>query len=383
MATAAGTSKSLTTQPSAHERLTRSTAAFVGAGGIFYGLITAPTVVSQWNMTPWWWTFSAVGAVFGSAIAVSLAAARGTMRTIRRTIDIFAVSFLAALSTWFAVVDFDVRIPSEVGVWLTLFPGLAALALAITSRPRVVAPFLVIVMILGQLQNALVQTDSSNRSILLDIAYAIAFSALFCGACFGVIGAGRTLDSTAHSARTNAAQNAATEARSAERRRFDALIHDGAMATFLTASRTENTPALAQQAAATLSQLDRLRSGESSTDAFDEHAFVAHIRASAAAVDDNANISVVHQSDSNSLAVPPTVTRAFGAGVIEAIRNVVRHAGNATYEVRIALSDAEVTIAVVDDGVGFDPTEVPPDRMGLQVSIANRFAELPGGWSRV
>lgn len=195
------------------------------------------------------------------------------------------------------------------------------------------------------------------------------------------------LDETAAAARTQASSAAATEARAAERSRFDALIHDGVLATFLSGSRTANSEALSNQARVTLNQLDRLRSGAAVSANVDADALVARLRASIADVDDDARLVITRKSGAESLSVPAEVGRALGAGIVEAVRNVNRHASTpgsvATCEVHVTLASGSVRVGVIDNGAGFDPAAVPAHRLGLQVSIRARFDQLPGGWSSI
>lgn len=381
MVAQAGATESLSGR-SAHERITRTAAAFVGVGGLFYGFVQTPGILTQSSLTPVWWTPFAVVIVFGPAFAIVVAAVRSSMRTIRRTIDVFAAGYLVAVVTWLVIYDGAATLAVDQGTWLSMFPGVAALALSVSRRAGFAFAYLLVAGPLCQWQSWLARENNPNP-LVFELLYAVVFSALYVAACAGAVRSGQLLDETAESARDRSARSAATEARGAERRRFDALIHDGVMATFLSASRTTNTQALAAQATATLRQLDRLRTGISSTDAFDAEDLVTLLRTSAAAVDDNAPITATVTTDAERLLVPPEVARALGAGLIEALRNIARHAGDATYEVRIEVSDTAVRVDVVDDGAGFDPTAVPRHRLGLQVSIRGRFRELAGGWSSV
>jgi signal transduction histidine kinase len=56
----------------------------------------------------------------------------------------------------------------------------------------------------------------------------------------------------------------------------------------------------------------------------------------------------------------------------------VRHARASRVDLRLASGDAELRLEVVDDGVGFDPTEPFPGHLGLR-SMLER-AEALGGW---
>ena len=65
--------------------------------------------------------------------------------------------------------------------------------------------------------------------------------------------------------------------------------------------------------------------------------------------------------------------------VQEAVSNVVRHADAKNVRVRIALREQEVTVAVEDDGRGFDPVGLPLEKRGMGLSgIAERVRILGG-----
>jgi len=86
----------------------------------------------------------------------------------------------------------------------------------------------------------------------------------------------------------------------------------------------------------------------------------------------------------------PTALRALGPGRAEALDaavaqcliNVARHAGVDEAELAVGLGGGEVTVAVMDSGVGFDEREVPEDRIGLRTSIRARI-EQEGGTVRL
>ncbi|WP_312028828.1 sensor histidine kinase [Gordonia paraffinivorans] len=68
----------------------------------------------------------------------------------------------------------------------------------------------------------------------------------------------------------------------------------------------------------------------------------------------------------------------------EALRNVARHAGTeADCAVIVQLADDGLSMAVVDNGEGFDPDEVAPGRLGIEVSIVGRMSRVDGGHARV
>lgn len=64
--------------------------------------------------------------------------------------------------------------------------------------------------------------------------------------------------------------------------------------------------------------------------------------------------------------VPAEVSRQMLIIAREAAINVERHARAATVTVRLAGTEDDITLTVVDDGHGFEPNRVPPDRYGIR-----------------
>ena len=81
-------------------------------------------------------------------------------------------------------------------------------------------------------------------------------------------------------------------------------------------------------------------------------------------------------------ALGPARAAALDAAVAQCLVNVARHADVAEAELALGLGDGEVTVAVMDSGVGFDEREVPEDRIGLRTSIRARI-EQEGGTVRL
>ena len=73
---------------------------------------------------------------------------------------------------------------------------------------------------------------------------------------------------------------------------------------------------------------------------------------------------------------------ALDAAVAQCLINVARHADVDEAELAVGYGGGEVTVAVMDSGVGFDESEVPEDRIGLRTSIRARI-EQEGGTVRL
>ncbi|WP_425269602.1 ATP-binding protein [Gordonia alkanivorans] len=84
------------------------------------------------------------------------------------------------------------------------------------------------------------------------------------------------------------------------------------------------------------------------------------------------------------LEYPVEVVDAVVEAMSEALRNVVRHAGpDVESAVIVQLAADALSMAVVDNGNGFDPDSVGPGRVGIAVSIRGRMSRLPGGHAQV
>ncbi|MFE6256856.1 sensor histidine kinase [Agromyces sp. NPDC057865] len=78
----------------------------------------------------------------------------------------------------------------------------------------------------------------------------------------------------------------------------------------------------------------------------------------------------------------PARAAALDAAVAQCLINVARHADVDEAELALGYGGGEVTVAVMDSGVGFDESEVPADRIGLRTSIRARI-EQEGGTVRL
>ena len=78
----------------------------------------------------------------------------------------------------------------------------------------------------------------------------------------------------------------------------------------------------------------------------------------------------------------PGRAAALDDAVAQCLINVARHADVDEAELALGYGGGEVTVAVMDSGVGFDEDEVPADRIGLRTSIRARI-EQQGGTVRL
>ncbi|MFJ6653852.1 sensor histidine kinase [Microbacterium sp. NPDC091313] len=81
--------------------------------------------------------------------------------------------------------------------------------------------------------------------------------------------------------------------------------------------------------------------------------------------------------------LPRAVVEAFSRAVGEAARNSVRHAGPAAIELHVMAGDGALSTILRDNGLGFAPDRVDPERMGVRESIVGRIRSLRGGQAHV
>lgn len=79
--------------------------------------------------------------------------------------------------------------------------------------------------------------------------------------------------------------------------------------------------------------------------------------------------------------VPEAADAVVGA-VRGCLENVVRHAGSATAELFLGISEQNLSVMVVDHGIGFDPDDIPANRLGIRRSLVKRI-ESNGGTVRI
>jgi signal transduction histidine kinase len=82
------------------------------------------------------------------------------------------------------------------------------------------------------------------------------------------------------------------------------------------------------------------------------------------------------------LAAP--VRDALRHALRECLENARRHSGVRAADVTVIVDDGRVSVIVVDEGRGFDPDAVPPDRLGLRDSVTGRLTDVGGSvtvWS--
>ncbi|MGW6374664.1 ATP-binding protein [Rhodococcus sp. NPDC055112] len=365
------------------DHISRMVARLISAGYAVYLILLLPSVTSMATRMDAWWTPVIVAAVYGSGLLPGALSFRRDIRPMRIASGVAASVFLLAVFSWPLAWN-GPALPSGESLWLATFPGLASLAVVSTWPTWVMFAHLVIGCVAVQVVNFAAHDDAPRELLLPEITFAIMFCTLFVGAAVMALRTGRVLDATTDATHAAAAAAAARRARTVERERFDALIHDGVMSTLLAASRQGATPAVSRLATTTLRQLDALRDGQGTQEHFGCEEALSLLRSAATDVDEGVALRVERRNGALALTIPAETARALAAALSEALRNSRRHAGEtATRSVAVTVAADGIAVLVADDGRGFDPTAIPAHRLGVSVSIHGRMRQLDGGSARI
>ncbi|MDP9026089.1 MAG: histidine kinase [Actinomycetota bacterium] len=347
-----------------------------GAGiGVIFFLQSLPAMLGQLNDSNPLWLYPSITVLVGALLFTVVATI--VRRLVRVSMVVFALTFLVVLITW----PLAVTHPSPVSPWLYYLVTIATAMAAIGLPLLWAAGYLVVIPVIyafirltqagGDLPPFRVTLDSLYSFILGGAILIIAV--VLRSAAIGVDRAQATaLEGYALAVRAHAME--------AERVRVDAIVHDSVLTTLLYAARAD-TPE-AQRLAATMA-----------TNA------IGHLRdAALVSPDDGTTVRVsalaqrtresveeleggieVSSSRLGTRSIPAAAAEAAQSAAVQAAVNSVNHAGEGvTRTVRMTAWQGGIQIVVADDGRGFDPKQVPAERLGVRGSIIERMANVGG-----
>jgi len=175
------------------------------------------------------------------------------------------------------------------------------------------------------------------------------------------------------------ARDKAGTAHDRERQRFAAHLHDSVLQTLALVQRQAHDPvAVARMARRQEHALRAWMAGEAE---LVSDTLVAALRDAVAEVEDEQDITVEFSAIGDRAL--DTACEELVAAAREALRNAARHGGGAPVFVFCQVArDGQVELFVRDEGPGFDPAEVPPERRGIRDAIVGRMA-FAGGHATV
>jgi signal transduction histidine kinase len=166
-------------------------------------------------------------------------------------------------------------------------------------------------------------------------------------------------------------------ARRADQREQNRRLHDTILSTLTVVASgalDASSPVLAAQASRDLRVLHTLpaRPGPGGPATLPLADRLAAVAAEAAPL----RVSLSSFSATESL--PVTAVDRLADCAAEALRNVARHAGTDSAEIRVSEGNGQIVVQIIDRGQGFDAGSVPRSRRGISESIRGRMAEIGG-----
>ena len=327
-----------------------------------------------------------IAVIFGMPVVISIASALLPLLALRAAHGIYYISHSAVLVAWVPALT-NYPMPIEASPWPLGVLALGTVSAALAWRAPIAWTLLIVnSALLGSVRFFAAGGVSIDVPIQ-DAIYSVAFSAIFTSLAIVAIRNARELDRVTRIERATATRVASTAARLREQNRLDALVHDEVMSALYYASmgdiELESTVrAQAVRALAEVSSMESDTSANSATGSVEE--FSARLRSTVANLDDSVGYSI---TGARAASIGSDVVAAFVDATGEALRNSLIHAQSGPRDVQrsvqLALSETMVTVRIVDDGIGFEPSAVPPQRLGILLSIRHRLSLVDGGRASV
>ncbi|MFC3961989.1 ATP-binding protein [Nocardia jiangsuensis] len=367
----------------AADRILRRLGLSVGIAGVIVGLVELPEIAEQSRGADPGRVLLTVVLAFGLFPVLAVVSVAMNRRAIQRTAAAAAVSFL--LAALMVPSTYPVLPAGTEQIWQYKVLVLGVLVAALSWRLSLAVGYLVLSCVLISAANAAVLPEVTPVAFVNAVARSGGLAALFAWCVIYARAAAARVDRESALESRRAAAVAGAAARERERARFAALIHDAVLSTLLDASRGGCTEpsVLHEQAQRTIAQLDAVRGGGIAPDRLDAQSAIGFLRSAVHEVNPEIEFRAQRPGVGGDLDMPLEAAVTLAAALTEAARNSLRHAtvpGRAVHRtVTVTIGAGGIRVVLRDDGAGFDPCAVPPDRLGVAVSILGRMSRLPGG----
>jgi signal transduction histidine kinase len=369
----------------AGERILRVLYLAVALGGLVYSGVGLDKTMSQFPSLPGWFAWGGWLVSTGSPVILGILAFWAPLRLLRWVASLYGVLFFGVMLAW-PPLQITPGLVGQNSPWTNDVLTVATLAVAVSWRPRWTWAYVVVSAAGSGYVRYLSDPPVGLHIALLDTSYNLLMNSVFASLVIVTRQGASRQDDAAATARRETSREAEASARFQQRVRIDALVHDHVLSALLIASRDDpvSRNALRALAASTLETL----STESPLGAepLTEEDFVSRLRSSVTSQSDG----ILFVTDlAGTLMLPADIAQALLEATAEAVRNTLRHAlprDGATEVLRsvsVTTHGGAVEITVRDDGRGFNSRRIPPERLGVRVSILSRMKSLADGYATV
>jgi len=345
------------------------------------GLILTQTVVGRLapiSLPDWYWLVFNLS--FLAPVVAAVIAAFVEVRWVRRLAGAAFFGVVVALALLLVIAIVDPGLEGQVP-WLISAAGAAAGSAVIAWGMRAAWLGLGVITAMNWSITALVgdltphRVSNDIQALLFAVVTILLIGALVRGA--------HDIDRVTATSVRAAERRAAAQARRAAAERARTIVHDDVLGTLLQAARgsPELDRALAAPAAAAAARVRALAEPEASgavplTELRRHLAELARREVPGARVIERIGPGAPTE-------LPVAAALAIADATRQALVNTSRHARGAAVTVALLAGRASVRVMTSDDGPGFDPALVGPDRLGISASILGRLRAVPGGTATV
>ncbi len=291
-----------------------------------------------------------------------------------------AVVLLVMLVWPLLVPDVSV-LPEDFRPWVWWATGIASMAVGMHIPKWWAWGYMVSIPLVWYYLHTQATGGSADFSTALqDASYIVLFPATVVTLAQLLRSSAAKVDVATEQATAAAAERARTDAIERERSRIDALVHDSVLTTLIVAANAnseEQQRAAAESASEAIWKLKFVASEmETKSESISVISFFQALGESVRRQDSHCELAV---SGASAKQLPSEVVDALTDATAQAVANSIQHAGRGAQRlVRLKATERELKIVVRDDGVGFRPSRVPKNRLGLRISISERVERVGG-----
>jgi signal transduction histidine kinase len=355
-----------------------------GIFGFIFALQCLPAVIDASTVLRPAWVLVLPLVVFGGILAVVVTSVIG--RGVAMAAGVMAIAFALSLVLWPAAVLQPNEI-APVRPWLWYMVTVATACAVLSFNVWLAGLYVVVVPLIFAVLRVLPSGGQAGLGLAaLDALYVFILGAFLLIVVTTLRNAADRVDRAQQAAMLRYSVAVKQDAMEAERLHVDALVHDRVLTTLLSASKSGSAMERDLVVGMARDALQALHSsGEPGDPGFETSLRELAERIANAAKVLSPDLEYVQQPIAQQ-SVPGDVAEAVFSAAVQAMVNSLQHAGGPETARRAIERTVSVhahhgegfTVQVSDTGVGFDPSAVPQERLGLRVSIRERVATVGG-----
>ncbi len=340
-------------------------------------------VVLQVAGAPWWWN-----AVLLSALAISIGGL--VIRAARqRPIRGFAAAHAGVILVAVAIEIWLGPPRADHAPWLWAATGVAIVCAAVAGGLRWAIGYGLALAVTWALLRASPSGGAmGTRLATCDGIFLFVGGVGVAAVAVGMIRAARQADALAAAVIRRETAASVGAAVTAERDRLDRIVHDDVLTALAVAANADDdddaatTSSVRALAAATLRRIDTMATTTIPDGEIAGGLWLQLAEETARNVTPRVDFHSEMSPSSESATLPAAVVEALVAAMREALRNAIAHADASRITATCTLEGSAELIAahvvVCDDGIGFEPSQVEPDRLGMRASMLSRMTSIGG-----